>query len=554
MRSVLDRSADESGGLQPAPDSPDRKVRPWCAALAVCLGLFLLGMDLTVLNVAIPSLQADLRPSMTQVQWIVDAYALALGSTVLATGPLGDRYGNRRFFVTGVAVCAAGSLAGALGTTPDQVIAARCLMGVGAALLMPATLSVVTQVFTDPLERRKGISLWAAAAGLGGLTGPVIGGWLVEHHSWRAGFWVNLPIAAAAVILALLLVPPSRRVPAKEPFDFPGMALSAAGLFALVWAVVEAPGRGWTSVPVLAATGLSTLLLAAFVLRERSARSPMVPLRFVADRAVATASASLALTSFGLFGSLFVLALYLQGSLGMSPWAAGVHLLPLAGALTVGAVLATRLVDWTSTRVTVTAGLLAVTAAFVIASRTGVASGYPRVLAFECVVGVGAGLVATAATETVMTAIPATHAGLASSLNDATRQVGSALGVAVQGSVLASVFTDHLNRDLADLPSVIGAAVRSGSPIARTLGRGAEAVPEALRHRIADAVHAAFVSGLTAAATLAAATTALAAAVAWWGLTRSGGVGVQPEAGRRHGSGQVTGVTTSGTGKGSGRG
>ncbi|GHH45382.1 MFS transporter [Streptomyces candidus] len=256
------------------PATPGARV---AAAAVVCLGLFMLGMDLTVLNVALPGLQQDLDASSAQVQWIVDAYALVLGGTVLAVGAFTDSWGRRRSFVRGMTVCAVASVCGAPAPQPEQAIAARCLLGVGAALLMPATLAILHDLFPEPALRRRAIAAWAAVGGLGGVCGPVIGGWLVEQSSWRAGFRVNLPLAVTAVVLALALVPESRAA-RPSAFDVPGAVLSSLGLTARVWAVIESPHRGWTSGWVLSAFTCSLVLLAAFLLRQSRAREPMLPL------------------------------------------------------------------------------------------------------------------------------------------------------------------------------------------------------------------------------------------------------------------------------------
>ncbi len=424
--------------------------RRWTAAVVVCLGVFLLGLDLTVLNVAVPDVQRDLKPSMAQVQWIVDAYALVLGGVVLTAGALTDKIGRRRVFMTGLTVCGIASVFGALAQAPGSVIAARCAMGAGAALIMPPTLSIVTSLFTEPAPRRRAIALWAAAMGLGGMTGPVIGGALVEMFSWRAGFWVNLPLVAVVMVLTLLLVPrtgPGRPAGRGEGrADLRGAMLSAGGLLTLVWAVIESPVKGWTSTPVLTGFALAAVLLCAFVLHEkRCGENAMLPLSMLRLPGVARGAVSLALLSFAMYGALFVITLYLQGVLGYTPWQAGVRTLPLAAALAVGSLAAPRLLALHGERASIAAGLALVTSAFAVLARTGTTSGYGHLLLFEVVAGLGAGLVATAGTETVMGAVPPSCAGLGSAMNDATRQVGAALGVAVQGSVLSSVVTGQLS-------------------------------------------------------------------------------------------------------------
>lgn len=487
------------------------------AAAVVCLGLFMLGLDLTVLNVAVPGLQGDLDTSTAQVQWIVDGYAVVLGGTVLAVGAFTDAWGRRRSFVCGVAVCAGASLGGALAGHPGQVIAARCVMGAGAALLMPATLAVLHHLFPEPRLRSRAIAAWAAVGGMGGLCGPVIGGWLVEHFSWRAAFWINLPLAGVLVVLALVLVPESRTV-RRAGFDVPGAVLSAAGLLALVWSITESPHRGWTSPAALTGFAAAALLLAAFVARQLRTPAPMLPLYLLRVPGIGVAAAALALMSFAMFGALFVLTLYLQGVLGFSPWQAGLRTLPLPGGLALGAGCAVPLRNRLGGRVPVVAGLTLVTAGFAVLATTTPDSGYPHCAAFQLVAGVGAGLVAAAATESVMGSVATERAGLGSAINDATRQVGSALGVAVQGSLLAAVFTSRFSTSLTGLhaPAPVTAAAEHSM---LSVPEQARHLPPPLRAGVLAAARSAFTDAMTLTAVVAGAVTLLTAVAAarWLG-------------------------------------
>ncbi|WKD31186.1 MFS transporter [Streptomyces xanthophaeus] len=407
----------------------------WAATAVVCSALFLIGLDFTVLNVAVPGLRQDLGPSMAETQWIVDGYALTLGACVLAAGTLSDTYGRRRAFLAGLAVCAVASVGGALAGSPAQVVAARCGMGLGAALFMPATLSTIAHVFrTAADDRRRAMSLWAAVAGIGTLTGPVAGGWLVEHASWRAAFWLNVPVALAVFAAAVVFVPESTG-PRPRPLDRAGALLSSGGLLALVWGIIEAPGRGWTSGPVLAAFAVAAVLLAFFAHWQTRCPAPMLPLAVARDGRAATAALALALMSFAVFGAMFILTMYLQQVRGLSPWEAGVRITPLSFGLAFGAGAAAVVSKRYSARAAVSAGLL------LIAVGCAVLAADTQVLAFEAFAGFGAGLVAPVATECLMAVVPEDSSGLGSALNDASRQVGSTLGVAVLGSVLATVST-----------------------------------------------------------------------------------------------------------------
>jgi len=497
--------------------SPGGAARRAGAAAVVCLGLFMLGLDLTVLNVAVPDLQGDLDTSTAQVQWVVDGYALVLGGTVLAVGAFTDAWGRRRSFVCGVAVCGASSLGGALAGHPWQVITARCCMGAGAALLMPATLAVLHQLFPEARLRSRAIAAWAAVGGMGGLCGPVIGGWLVEHASWRAAFWINLPLAGTVIVLALVLVPESR-ARRRDGFDVPGAVLSAAGLLALVWSITESPHRGWTSPAALTGFTAAALLLAAFVGRQLRAPAPMLPLHLLRVPDIGVAAAALALMSFAMFGALFVLTLYLQGVLGYSPLQAGVRTLPLPAGLALGAVCAVPLRARLGGRLPVVGGLLLVTAGFAVLATTTPDSGYPHCAAFQLVAGVGAGLVAAAATESVMGSVATDRAGLGSAINDATRQVGSALGVAVQGSLLAAVFTSKFGASLTGLHAPAPVAEAAEHSLLSVPAQ-AMRLPGPLRAGVLAAARRAFTDAMTLTAVVAGAVTLVTAAAAarWLG-------------------------------------
>jgi len=441
--------------------TPERRGRAWAVVVVVCAALFLIGLDFTVLNVAVPGLRRDLAPTLAGLQWIVDGYALALGGCVLTAGALGDRYGRRRAFLAGLLVCAAASVLGATGDSTARLVTARCGMGLGAALFMPATLSTVVHVLPDREDRRRAIALWAAVAGIGALAGPVLGGWLVEVYGWRAAFWLNVPVVAVILAAALPLVPESRHRQAAR-LDGLGGALSAAGLLALVWGIIEAPGRGWTSAPVLAALGAGLLLLATFVGWQLRCPEPMVPVELFRRGPVGPASMSLALMAFAMFGALFLLTLYLQQVRGLSAWAAGVRMIPFSVGLAAGAALAPLPARRLGARAPVAGGLLLVAAGFALLTGLEADSGPAAVLGFEVVAGFGSGLIAPIATEVVMNAVPAGAAGVGSALNDATRQVGSTLGVAVLGSVLATVS----DGDPARFTEGLAAAARVGGAVA----------------------------------------------------------------------------------------
>ncbi|MGW2364635.1 MFS transporter [Streptomyces sp. NPDC001667] len=411
-----------AGRVPPPSPSVSSASHPRAALVVLCTGMFLIGLDVTVMNVTLPSLQAELRPDMTGLRWVAEGYTLTLACGVLAAGLWADAHGRRRSFLLGLALCGVASASGAVAGETGQVIAARCTMGVGAALLMPATLSLITVLFPDPQARRRAIAVWTLVAGTGALAGPVVGGVLVEASSWRAGFWVNVPVAALGIAGALSWVPESRNPRAKQA-DHLSLAIASTGLLALVWAIIEAPARGWSNGPVLLSFGVAGLLLAWLLVRAQRGRFGLLPAGRWSRRRFAAGAIALAWMFFALFGVLFLLTLYLQTVLGYTPLQAGWRLLPLAAAIGAGAGLSVLLARrWEDTS-RVVGGMLLACVGFLLLAFTPDGSGCQPVLYSLVVTGIGVGLAAAPATETVMSAVPPQHAGADAAVNDLAREV-----------------------------------------------------------------------------------------------------------------------------------
>ncbi|MFK0181842.1 MFS transporter [Streptomyces xanthochromogenes] len=405
--------------------------------MVLCAGLFLIGLDVTVLNVALPLIQHELRPTPQGLLWIADAYTLALAGTVLAAGTWSDRHGRRRAFHLGLTLCGAASLSGALSSAPGQLITARLVMGLGAALLMPSTLSLITVVFPQERARRRAIAVWTLVAALGALAGPPVGGLLIEHFSWRAGFWINLPVVVIALAGSWRWLPEARRT-RRGPACRAGLTAATAALLTLVWSIIEAPARGWSDPVVVGGFILAIALLAVAAWSQTRTTTPILPMSVLRDARFTASASALACMFFALFGSLLLLTLYLQTYLGYSPARTGLHLLPLAAALGTGAGLSLLLTPRLGDRFPVTTGMLLTAAGFGFLIHTGPGSGYAPVLGFQLVTGLGAGLAAAPATEAVIAAIPPGHAGTGAAVNDLVREVGGALGIAVLGTLLTS--------------------------------------------------------------------------------------------------------------------
>ncbi len=464
-------------------------------ALAVlCLSLLIVTLDNTVLNVVLPVLVRDLAATTTQLQWIVDAYVLVFAGLLLVCGSAADRVGRKWTYLAGLAVFAAGSAAAAFSGHTAALIAARAGMGIGGALIMPSTLSIITAMYPDGAARHRAIGIWAGTSGAGVALGPIIGGLLLARFWWGSVFLINLPIAAIALALAVPLVPNSRRADAKRP-DIAGAALSVAGLGLLLWAIIEAPVRHWTSPLVIAAGTAGLAVLALFALAERRGSHPLLDLRMLRARSVWAAASAVALVTFGLFGALFVLTQYLQFSLGFTPLQTGVRVLPAAAAVAAFAPLSALAVRAAGARLTITAGLALIAAGLWQVSSATAATTYLGVLPGMILLGVGAGLAIPSATNSVMGSVPGGDTGVAAATNGSFMQLGGALGVAVIGSLLTTRYQGEITAALAPyhVPHVAMSVILGSLGGALEVAARAGGVAGAL---LAQAARAAFVSGM----------------------------------------------------------
>ena len=465
------------------------------------------------MNVALPTLARDLGAGITDLQWIVDSYTLVFSALLLALGHVGDRWGRKGALQAGILIFAGASLLAALSHTTGQLIAARALMGLGAALVFPATLAILVNVFRDRRERAAAIGIWSATTGVAIACGPVAGGFLLEHFSWGAIFVVNLPVALVALVTGIVLLPTSRD-PEAGPLDRLGFLSSAVGIALLVWAIIEGPRIGWTSASVLSAFGASIVLLTAFVLWERRREHPLLDVSVFTNMRFTAASAAVATAFFALFGFIFLITQYLQLVLGYSPLEAGVRTVPFAAATAVASPIAITLMHRFGTKLVVSTGLLLMAAGFVIASRSDAATAYVGpILATMILGGAGLGFATGPATESIMGALPESKAGVGSAVNDTTREIGGTLGVAVVGSVFASLFGPHLRDSLNALavpPEITNSASQS---LGAALELAAQA-PPALSGQLLTAAQNAFVSGLSAGCLVSAGAVIVGAVVA----------------------------------------
>jgi EmrB/QacA subfamily drug resistance transporter len=411
--------------------------------LTLCLAAFTINLDTTIVNVTLPTLVRDLDASTRQLQWIVDSYNLVFAALVLAAGSVSDRFGRKGALLTGLAIFAAGSLLGSRATSPGQLIAIRGVIGLGAAIIFPATLSILTNVFTERSERAKAIGVWGAMTGVGVAAGPICGGWLLEHFWWGSVFVAVVPIAAVVAAMTARWVPTSRD-PSTPRLDLIGLALSTAMIGLLVFTIIEAPEVGWLTGRTLGSFAVVTGLLVVFVRWERRVAQPMLDVDLFRNLRFTAASGSVTISFFALFGFIFMVTQYFQFLKGYSPLSTGLRLLPVAISVGAASIIGTKLAVRIGNKAVVSAGLASMGVAFLWISTASVATAYLELAAQMIVLGVGMGFTSAPATEAIMGVVPKEKAGIGSAINDATREFGGTLGVAVIGSVFASLYAARL--------------------------------------------------------------------------------------------------------------
>jgi EmrB/QacA subfamily drug resistance transporter len=427
-------------------EPPAHRHKGWIL-FALCLAALIINVDVTIVNVALPSLVRELGATTTSLQWIVDAYTLVFAALILAAGSLSDRVGRKGILLLGLGVFSVGSLAGSFASTSGQLIAARVVMGIGAAAIFPSTLSLIANVFTDRAERAKAIGLWGATTGAGVATGPIAGGWLLGRFWWGSVFMFMVPLAVAVALLVAWAVPTSRD-PAAPPIDWRGLLLSSAGMGTLVFSIIQAPHWGWGDARTLLAITAGLAILALFVSVERRQPRPMLDVSLFRNPRFTAASVSITIGFFTLTGFTFLITQYFQFVKDYTPFGTGLRLLPVAISIAVASVLGTKLAVRIGNKSVVAAGL-ALWGADLLWMATNSASTHYLTLVGQMVIGGGAiGLITAPATEAILGAVPKEKAGVGSAINDATRLFGDALGVAVIGSIAASLYSSRLGLTL----------------------------------------------------------------------------------------------------------
>jgi EmrB/QacA subfamily drug resistance transporter len=490
--------------------SPILRNHPIAALAVICLGVFVISVDATIVNVALPTLSRELNADTAQLQWIVDAYTLVMSGLLLSVGSLSDRYGRRGWLNAGLALFAITSGIAAQVNSADQLIAARAAMGVGAAVIFPTTLGLITNIFTDPVPRAKAIGLWAAMVGVGVAVGPISGGWLLEHFWWGSIFMVNIPIAALAIIGAVLFVPTSRD-PAAPRVDAPGLILSAAGITTLVYTVIEAPTWGWTNGRTVSGFVLAAAVLAVFALWERRSAHPMLDVSVFFNRRFSGGSLAVTAGFLTLFGFIFVITQYFQFIKDYTAFQSGVRLLPVAASIAVASILGPRLVERVGSTAVVAAGLTVFAAGLAWASTADAATPYNQIAMQMVLLGGGLGLTTAPATEAIMGSLPVDKASVGSAVNDTTRELGGTLGVAIAGSVFASVYSGHLGAVV--LTGLPADAMRHSMALAHTV---IQQLPAQQATYVRGAVNHAFLDGMQVSSLVCAGIALGAAIVVGW--------------------------------------
>ncbi|MFE1314061.1 MFS transporter [Streptomyces sp. NPDC058755] len=415
--------------------------RRWWALLVLCLSLLIIVMANTALTVAAPDMTRDLGLSSADLQWVIDGYTVPYAALMLLLGAIGDKYSRRGALVLGLVVFGGGAIAGYLADSSTAVIAARAVMGVGAALIMPATLSLLAATFPRA-ERAKAITLWTATAGLAIAAGPVVAGALLRDHGWSSTFLINVPIAALAIVGALVLVPPSK-AGHHDRIDYVGGLLSVIWTGSLVYMIIEGPHFGWGAKAVTAAV-LAGVGLVAFVIWELRHPRPILDVRRFADRRFAGSNLAVALFFLAVFGAFYYLTQHLQFVLGYDALETGVRMLPLAGAVFVGSALTGWLTPRVGMKLTVTAGMVGGTTALALLTRVDAGSTYTDFLAPLIILGLAIGLALSPCTDAIMGAFPESELGVGGAVNDTSLELGGSLGIAILGSLLATSYGDHL--------------------------------------------------------------------------------------------------------------
>jgi EmrB/QacA subfamily drug resistance transporter len=523
--------------LAPRPaDTPGRwRGRPGLTLLAVAAGVMMVGLDGTIVAVANPAIQSHLHASLAGIQWVSNAYLLALAVSLITAGKLGDRFGHKKVFLTGVAGFAASSaaigLSGSIAGSITLVIAFRALQGVFGAMLQPTALALLRKNF--PAEKlNAAIGIWGAVIGASTAAGPIVGGLLVQHIGWEACFYVNVPVGLIALVMSLLVLRETDPSPAARSFDIPGIATLSGALFLLIFGLIKGPDYGWTSARTLAFLGAAALLGVLFIVRESRARQPLLPLKLFRSASLSAGVVLVILLMFAMFGAMFFMTFYLENVHGLDPIQAGVHLLPMTAMLIIGSPIAGAAIGRLGPRIPLVAGMLLAAVAMFGLSRLGATSSPNDTITWFVLLGLGLSPVMVGATNVIVGNAPIALAGVASGLQSTAMQLGGTLGTAVLGAIMSAKISSTLPASwhAAHLPA-LGAAQLAQAKNAISVGAApvTRATPPRLATVITHISHDTFVAGMHNAFLVAAAVALAGAGIAL--ITKRGNGGTAAHAG-----------------------
>ncbi len=471
----------------------------WIALGFLAFSLLVISLDNTVLNLALPAISRDLGATLNGLQWIVDAYTLVFAALLLTMGSIGDRFGRKRLLQGGLIIFGLFSLGAALSQSTGMLIAMRAIMGVGGAIIMPSTLSILTATFREPKERAQAIALWAATFSLGTGIGPLVGGYLLAHYHWSSVFYINIPVVVIAIAGGYFFIQDSHAEKLRK-IDVPGCLLSLTGLFALVYGIIQAGIDGWTAQNVLIAFGIAFVLLTIFAFWELHSDHAMLPLRFFRNMSFTGANIALTLVAFSMFGCFFFLSQYLQTVQGYTALEAGVRLLPMAAAAFIGAVSSARIAHKLGTKITVALGIfIAGSGLFYFYRVAAVDTSFLSIAIGMSITSLGMGVAMSPATNSIMGSIPVDEAGVGSAMNDTTRQIGGALGVAIMGTLLNSTYSAKIDaiKWPIPLPAPALAGIRGGIQGAHIVAANVKQQSLPLAQAIIKKADEAFVYGMS---------------------------------------------------------
>ena len=494
--------------------STSKQQNRWLVLGVMCISLFIISIDTTVLHLALPSIASDFNATTGQLQWVVDAYNLIFASLLITTGALGDRYGRKLLLVIGLALFGLGSLGAALSVSATMLVGFRALLGLAGALIMPSTLSILTSYYRDGRERAKAIAIWSSIFSIGAGIGPIIGGVLINSFHWSAVFYLNLPIAALGIAGCLLWVPESKDSRTPKP-DFPGVLLSIVGVVSLVYATILIGERGWSEKLVWISFGVAILFITLFIWWEKRSANPMLPLEFFKNRNFSGANISLTLSAFAMMGSMYLYSQYFQSIEGYSPLIAALCMFPMTPVVFLSTMLSVRVNRKLGTKRTMVLGLvLSGLSAFVFSQVVGLHTNYLWFLLIQFLNGSGIGMTMSPATSSIMNSLPPNRAGIGSAMNDTTRQLGGALGVAVLGAFMNSIYRSDVS-GLTARPGITDALMARISGSVQSAHVAAAQLSSNLGDLVFLTSSQAFVNGIKMAFLIASISMLLAAVCAW---------------------------------------